>query len=374
MPSLDPQVFLTSGAIAAAIETTVADINSPTELNSLGTSQGELRLARTTEAGDSSQTLYYLDTTSSAQSLPYIVTSLTAGLKWLAVSGHACNQAVRFAATVRLNAQTASRVVTTDTNKDLDTPATVSTAQAWAFSSTMSVVDGNLSITGSVDATKIAKFEVDGFTTGTTRTFTLPDRSDTVAGLGAQTFSGLQTFGVATLSDSGAAPSAQQLTLKANALGGCGWLCYSADNSQLQFDCEWAGAALLARHTDAFSIVKSSGTWKLRGKTGLTVGNSFTHDTLVEAYPNLTTGGLFVNYATASTSTTTGALVVTGGVGVGGAINAGSTIFAPAATTSISSIRLPHGAAPSSPVNGDMWTTTAGLFVRINGVSVGPLT
>ena len=35
--------------------------------------------------------------------------------------------------------------------------------------------------------------------------------------------------------------------------------------------------------------------------------------------------------------------------------------------------RLPHGAAPSAPADGDTWTTTAGLFVRINGVTVGPL-
>lgn len=41
----------------------------------------------------------------------------------------------------------------------------------------------------------------------------------------------------------------------------------------------------------------------------------------------------------------------------------------PAATTSRASITLPHGTAPSSPTNGDMWTTTAGLFVRINGVT-----
>lgn len=45
----------------------------------------------------------------------------------------------------------------------------------------------------------------------------------------------------------------------------------------------------------------------------------------------------------------------------------------PAATTSIPSIRLPHGTAPTSPVDGDMWTTTAGLYVRINGTTVGPL-
>lgn len=39
-------------------------------------------------------------------------------------------------------------------------------------------------------------------------------------------------------------------------------------------------------------------------------------------------------------------------------------------TTSIPSIRLPHGVAPSSPTDGDMWTTTAGLLARINGTSV----
>ena len=37
-------------------------------------------------------------------------------------------------------------------------------------------------------------------------------------------------------------------------------------------------------------------------------------------------------------------------------------------------IRIPHGIAPVSPVNGDIWTTTSGLFVHINGSTVGPLT
>ena len=48
------------------------------------------------------------------------------------------------------------------------------------------------------------------------------------------------------------------------------------------------------------------------------------------------------------------------------------TIFA-AATSSIPSIRIPHGTAPSSPTNGDIWTTTSGLYSRINGVTVGPI-
>lgn len=38
-------------------------------------------------------------------------------------------------------------------------------------------------------------------------------------------------------------------------------------------------------------------------------------------------------------------------------------------TTSIASLVLPHGTAPTAPVNGDVWTTTGGLFVRINGTS-----
>lgn len=62
------------------------------------------------------------------------------------------------------------------------------------------------------------------------------------------------------------------------------------------------------------------------------------------------------------------------GIGVGGQASSASTAVAtPASTTAISSVRLPPGVAPSAPVNGDMWTTTAGLFVRINGVTVGPL-
>lgn len=33
------------------------------------------------------------------------------------------------------------------------------------------------------------------------------------------------------------------------------------------------------------------------------------------------------------------------------------------------SVRLPHGTAPTSPVNGDVWTSTAGLFTQINGTT-----
>ena len=41
-----------------------------------------------------------------------------------------------------------------------------------------------------------------------------------------------------------------------------------------------------------------------------------------------------------------------------------------ASTTTTAGLRIPHGVAPTTPVNGDIWTTTAGLFARQNGTTV----
>lgn len=54
--------------------------------------------------------------------------------------------------------------------------------QAQISAAGLLVQDAKLGITGSSDATKVAKFEVDGFTSATTRTFTLPNVSTTLAG------------------------------------------------------------------------------------------------------------------------------------------------------------------------------------------------
>lgn len=48
-------------------------------------------------------------------------------------------------------------------------------------------------------------------------------------------------------------------------------------------------------------------------------------------------------------------------------------ILSLASTTSYAGFNIPHGTAPTSPVNGDMWTVTGGLYIRINGTTVGPL-
>lgn len=56
-----------------------------------------------------------------------------------------------------------------------------------------------------------------------------------------------------------------------------------------------------------------------------------------------------------------------------GLVRFGDQVQMAAGTTAGASVRMPHGVAPTTPVDGDMWTTTAGLFVRINGATVGPL-
>lgn len=39
------------------------------------------------------------------------------------------------------------------------------------------------------------------------------------------------------------------------------------------------------------------------------------------------------------------------------------------ASTLGAGLNLPQGSAPSAPLNGDLWTTSTGMFVRINGVT-----
>ena len=45
----------------------------------------------------------------------------------------------------------------------------------------------------------------------------------------------------------------------------------------------------------------------------------------------------------------------------------------PSSSSAAAALRLPHGVAPTSPVDGDIWTTTLGVYARINGSTVGPL-
>jgi hypothetical protein len=42
----------------------------------------------------------------------------------------------------------------------------------------------------------------------------------------------------------------------------------------------------------------------------------------------------------------------------------------PASLTSAAPLNIPQGSAPSSPVNGDVWITSASMFARISGATV----
>jgi hypothetical protein len=117
MPNLDAIAFLSPSAIGSAIEVTVASIASPTELNSRAAAQGDIILARTIEAGTGTQTWYYADTTSDAESLPYIVSSATSGVKFIAIGGRYQNESINTASL------TASRLIRTDASKNLESNA-----------------------------------------------------------------------------------------------------------------------------------------------------------------------------------------------------------------------------------------------------------
>lgn len=164
MPSLDAVSFISPGSLGAGIEVTVASIASPTELNIRPAAQGDIVLARTTEAGTGTQTWYYADTTSDAEALPWIVSSATAGVKFIAVAG--------------------------------------------AYANTANVKDSSFAICGNGDISKRLVVEVDAQTTGDTLTISTGAQTDsrtlsvpvltgnaTLAVLEeTQTFTGLKTF------------------------------------------------------------------------------------------------------------------------------------------------------------------------------------
>lgn len=81
------------------------------------------------------------------------------------------------------------------------------------------------------------------------------------------------------------------------------------------------------------------------------------------------------NLAAAITDETgTGALVFAASPTFTGTISAAALTLTGKLTTVLSAtggsgLVVPHGAAPTAPNNGDLWTTTGGLFCRINGVT-----
>jgi hypothetical protein len=120
----------------------------------------------------------------------------------------------------------------------------------------------------------------------------------------------------------------------------------------------------------AGTITVSTGGIAVTGNSTIvgTLGSVTTLTCITVTATNL--GGTVTTAAQASITSlgTLTALAVAGAVTV---TTAKATFAATAA--GYASARLPHGTAPSSPVDGDVWTTTAGLYARINAGTVGPL-
>jgi hypothetical protein len=155
-----------------------------------------------------------------------------------------------------------------------------------------------------------------------------------------------------------------------------------------------ASGAVINFNAGNFTLTHSAGVLTASGQmtvTGLLAGGSdfqvpstgriyldngsdtYIHESSANVV-RFTVGGSTTLDISSSLTVPTGNLQLTAGVaGIGIAVDGGTTLNTAAGTTTRSSLRVPHGSAPTSPVDGDMWTTTAGLFVRINGSTVGPL-
>lgn len=77
--------------------------------------------------------------------------------------------------------------------------------------------------------------------------------------------------------------------------------------------------------------------------------------------------GISLNVSGVSRFNTTG-LVISGD-----SISASGKFTLSSGTTGRATFNIPHGIAPTSPVDGDIWTTTSGMYVRVSGSTVGPL-
>ena len=126
--------------------------------------------------------------------------------------------------------------------------------------------------------------------------------------------------------------------------------------------------------TGAKSLVASTGAAFIAGQTVLisadgNPGNDMT--ATVIAY-NSVDGAMDVNVTSVNGSGTYNnwSLALTISVDLSGYLQKSGGIMSgpltlPASTTAGATLNIPQGVAPTTPVNGDVWTTSAGLFIRI---------
>lgn len=146
-------------------------------------------------------------------------------------------------------------------------------------------------------------------------------------------------------------------------------------NNKVAINGASATVTLEVNSTDAILFPSGNTGQRPTGVNGYIRYNS--ESSSFEAYANGGWGGLGGSSGVAGPgSTTNNAIVVwdsTAGALIRNSlvtINANGRITTVASNTTAAGINLPHGAAPTSPTDGDVWTTNQALFVRINGTTI----
>lgn len=190
---------------------------------------------------------------------------------------------------------------------------------------------------------------------------------------------------------------------KAGNLAGLTDLATARDNLQLGvlYTPTFAGVTIQGSGANVANLTPTSlslthatyGSFTIQPSSGITFPDASIQTTAFPAGADVPTGGLTgqalvkvsnnnydVDWATISASATWGSITGTlsSQTDLQTALNAKSNlsgatftgkIIVPASTTGSAFLNLPHGTAPTSPSNGDLWTTTANLFARINGTT-----
>lgn len=119
------------------------------------------------------------------------------------------------------------------------------------------------------------------------------------------------------------------------------------------------------------TLVPTTGT----GATGIWPITISGQAATVATISGLISAGSNVTITGAGTSASPYAIAAASGTGGGGSFTGGtltSKLVTETSTVANAPINIPPGSAPTTPANGDMWTTSAGVYARVNGATVGP--